>query len=145
MPSKKTNEATRREWRELGFFYELDDKTKEWRIRGSRAGLLRFVQILRDYSKNPRRRRLSEHDHLGPYMYLEVGTWNEPVIDGHWIAGTPDDLSNLSILISEQVLRANKGAPLRFRDQYSPGSSYELVLELADDEFDPASADTNCW
>jgi len=43
MPSEATNNATRREWRELGFFYDRDDENKVWRLTGSRAGLLRFA------------------------------------------------------------------------------------------------------
>ena len=39
MRSEKKNEAIRREWRELGFFYDRNDSAKAWLIRGSRAGL----------------------------------------------------------------------------------------------------------
>lgn len=35
MPSEATNEATRRAWRELGFFCDRNDAAKEWRIVGS--------------------------------------------------------------------------------------------------------------
>jgi hypothetical protein len=41
MPSDAANQATKREWRELGFFYERDDHAKVWKLTGSRAGLLR--------------------------------------------------------------------------------------------------------
>jgi hypothetical protein len=44
MPSEATNRATRREWRELGFFYLRDDRTKVWTLAGSRrAG---FVSVM---------------------------------------------------------------------------------------------------
>ena len=145
MPSEKTNQATRREWRELGFFYDRNDDEKEWLLRGSRAGLLRFAQILRDYSENPANRGISEHDHLGPYMYLEIGTWSEPTITDHWIAGTLDELRRLSTLIQEVVVPAKEGDLLRFRDAYAPNAPYELVLELCADAFDPAVADPACW
>jgi hypothetical protein len=45
MPSEATNRATRREWRELGFFYLRDDRTKVWTLAGSRAGLLVSVML----------------------------------------------------------------------------------------------------
>ncbi len=141
MASEAVNAATRREWRELGFFYDRDDKNKEWRIRGSRRGLLKFAQILLEYSENPRREMLSEHDHLGPYMYLKIGTWNDRVINDHWIAGTLVDLDRLSVLVSTEVSRAAKGHVLRLRNAYAPTSPYDLVLEVCDDEFDPAAAD----
>jgi hypothetical protein len=145
VPTEKINEVTRREWRELGFFYDRDDGTKEWRIRGSRAGLFGFARILLEYSKNPRRQQLSEHDHLGPYMYLEIGTWNARVIDDHWIAGTLEDLNALSTLITQGISEAMPGDVIRLRHAYSPSSPYELRLEVCGDEFDPATADKACW
>jgi hypothetical protein len=145
MPAEKVNEATRQEWRELGFFYDRDDGTKEWLIRGSRAGLLEFSRILREYSKNPGRQQLSEHDHLGPYMYLEIGTWSARVIDDHWIAGPPEDFGVLSALIAERLSKAKEGDMLRLREVYAPASPYELRLEVCGDEFDPAAADRACW
>jgi hypothetical protein len=145
VPTEKVNEATRQEWRELGFFYDRDDETKEWLIRGSRAGLFGFARTLREYSKNPRRQQLSEHDHLGPYMYLEIGTWSARVIDDHWIAGTLEDLSVLSALITERVSKAKEGDVLMLREAYAPASPYELRLEARGDEFDPAAADKACW
>jgi hypothetical protein len=124
MPAEKINEIARREWRELGFYYYQDNNSKEWLLRGSRGGLMRFADLLRQYVGDPRNRKLSEHDHLGPYMYLEIGTWNRPEITEHWIAGTLDDLN---------------------RHDYAPDSPYELVLEVCDDGFDPAKADPACW
>jgi hypothetical protein len=145
VPTEKVNEATRQEWRELGFFYDRDDETKEWLIRGSRAGLLEFSRVLLEYSKNPRRQQLSEHDHLGPYMYLEIGTSSAPVIDDHWIAGPLEDLGVLSALVTERVSRAKEGDVVRLREAYAPTSPYELRLEVCGDEFDPAAADKACW
>jgi hypothetical protein len=145
VPTEEVNEVTRQEWRELGFFYEIDDKAKEWRIRGSRAGLFGFARVLFEYSKDPRRQRLSEHAHFGPYSYLEIGTWNARVIDGHWIAGTLEDLNVLSGLVAQEILRAKPGDAFGLRDAYAPDSPYELRLELCGDDFDPAAADKACW
>ena len=41
----ETQDHTREEWRELGFFYDRDDDAKEWRLRGSRDGLRRFARL----------------------------------------------------------------------------------------------------
>ena len=145
MPSDATNQATRREWRELGFFYERDDAAKHWRLIGSAQGLLRFAQLVRDYAANPGHDMLSEHAHYGPYMYLEIGTWSGPEITDHWIAGRPSDLLRLSTVIQERLARATVGDRFRLRSAYVPSSTYELVIEVRDDAFDPARADANCW
>jgi len=77
-------------------------------------------------------------------MYLEIGTWSEPEITSHWIAGSLLDLLRLSLLIEERVSKATVGNNFKLREAYSPVSPYELVLEVHDDEFDPARADENC-
>jgi hypothetical protein len=109
------------------------------------AGLLKFGHILREYSNNSQRRQLSEHEHFGPYAYLEIGTWSAPEITEHWIAGTLEDLNRLSGLVEERVLKAKAGDRLSLRDGYSPNGSYGLVLEMCEDDFDPATADAACW
>jgi hypothetical protein len=142
MPSKVVNEATRRDWRKLGFFYDKDSQLKEWRLVGSRQGLSRLVDILDRYAANPVNKTLSEHEHLGPYMYLEIGTWSEPVITDHWIAGTLGDLSRLAAIIRKFLDTAGTGDALKVRELFSPASDYELILLVREDGFDPASADT---
>ena len=74
MPSEAADEATRRAWRELGFFCCRDKAAKEWRIVGSVKGLRKFASELRKYASNPANDRLSEYQHFGPSMNLEVGT-----------------------------------------------------------------------
>ena len=44
---------TQEDWRELGFFYELDEESKRWNISGSIAGLLKLCKILEDYVLDP--------------------------------------------------------------------------------------------
>ncbi len=39
VPSKEANAVTKREWRELGFFYDRDERAKRWRIVGSASGV----------------------------------------------------------------------------------------------------------
>jgi hypothetical protein len=142
MPSDATNEATRREWRELGFFYYLDDASREWRVTGSRSGLLRLRDLLLAYVADPRNRAESEHEHYGPYMYLEVMTWSEAGFDGHAIRGTLSDLERLARIIEAEVNHAAPGATIRIREEFSASSPYSLVLEVREDEFDPATADS---
>lgn len=145
MPSAKINEATRREWRELGFFYDRDDSAKEWRIVGSKGNLGRFVKVLRDYAADARNDVISEHEHYGPYMYLEIGTWTAPEITDHWIAGPLNNLLKLAAIAETRIEQANVGDKIILRDAFSPASPYEIVLEVKDESFDPALADWACW
>jgi hypothetical protein len=133
-------ELTRAEWRELGFFYDRDDQAKEWRLTGSRQGLLAFATLLEDYSSDPRNVTLSEHDHFGPHMYLEVMTSHEPGLDDHAISGSLPDLARLGRLVRDAVTSA-PSRPIVINRQYAPSAEYSLVLNVREDGFDPASMD----
>jgi hypothetical protein len=139
------NAATRREWRELGFFYDRDDRGKSWCIVGTRAGLGAFAECLRTYAANPKRQALSEHEHLGPYMHLKIGTWTDPQINDTWIAGPPGALNSLAQSIDRVVAEMEPGGAASLRHVFAPLAPYDLVLELRPDQFDPASEDKGCW
>jgi hypothetical protein len=134
-------EQTRREWRELGFFYGRSDPSKEWVIVGSREGLLRFRDLLLAYVADPRNEKKSEHEHYGPYSYLEIMTWPDPGMDGHAIHGSLSDLRRLAEIIDAKVDVASSGARITIRDEYAANAEFSLVLEMREDDFDPASAD----
>lgn len=142
MPSDTSNKATRREWRELGFFYHRDDQTKVWKLTGSRAGLLRFRDALLSYVAEPRNALQSEHEHYGPYSYLEVMTWPEPGFDNHAIRGTVADLARLAALIEAKIAIARPSSTVRIQEEFATDSPYALVFDLREDGFDPAAADT---
>jgi len=131
----------RREWRELGFFYDLDNEAREWRLVGSLEGLLRFRDLLLAYVANPRKDQPSEHEHFGPYSYLEVMTWPEAGFDNHSIHGSLKDLATLASLIDGKLLGAIAGSVIRIRDEFAAASSHTLVLDVREPGFDPASAD----
>lgn len=141
MPSEATNQATAREWRELGFFYDRDDENKWWRLVGSRAGLLRFCDALLLYATDPNNDFDSEHEHYGPYLYLKVTTWASAGFDRQSIHGPVSDLARLARLIESKLSTARQGSTITIREEFAPDSPYALELELRDDEFDPASAD----
>ena len=140
-PSEATNAASRREWRDLGFFYDRNDSAREWRLVGSLDGLRVFVELLQTYSRNPRHAGQSEHDHYGPYMYLKVMTWPDPGINSNAIYGTLDDLKRLARLIAQRLQHATPGDTCAVGKAYEPGCEYELVLEIRDAGFDPPEAD----
>lgn len=132
----------RAEWRKLGFHYERDDETKQWNIVGSKAGLRSFATELRDYASDQENDWVSCHRNLGPYDYLEIGTWSSAVIDNHWIAGPLVDLLGLASHIGEWVDASQIGALLSVRPFFSPGSPYDFCLRVEADDFDPSSLDT---
>jgi len=145
MPSAETNEATRGEWRDLGFFYDRDDASKSWRIAGTVHGLRKFARLVRDHALNSKNDSLSEHEHFGPYMYLEIGTWSHPEITSHWIAGALRDLSTLASLIESIADRSPVGERVSLRHLFAPESPYDLIDEVQDEAFDPAREDPQCW
>ena len=139
----RIQEATRAEWRELGFFYDRDDAKKEWVIVGSREGIGGFSRLLRAYIADPRNARPSEHEHCGPYMHLEVMTWTEAGMDRHSIHGPLAALERLAGLVDDQVAALTPGSLTRIREEFAPFSGYALVLDLRDDGFDPSTLDSN--
>ena len=145
MPSEATNEATRREWRELGFFYDRDDAAREWRIHGSREGLSQFAAELERYAAKPMNAEISEHDHLGPYMYLKIGTWHGPQLDENWIAGPLPALAGLATEVRGWLPNAQVGQSYSLRSLFAPAAPYDLILKVEPESFDPARADAGCW
>jgi hypothetical protein len=116
MPSDKVNKKTREEWRALGFYYDVDHDAKTWTFVGSPAGLLRFRDILRAYTADPRNALLSEHEHYGPYMYLKVMTWQEAGIDEDGVHGPLPDLARLAELLEGKLATARPGSAVRIND-----------------------------
>jgi len=140
---QRVKDDTRREWRELGFFYDRDDASKEWRLVGSREGLRRFSDPLRSYASDPRNEVKSEHEHYGPYMYLEVMTWPEAGIDDHAIRGPLNAIDDLASLVDAKVAAMKPGGNVRIGEDFAAGTPYTLVLDLRQDDFDPSSLDPN--
>lgn len=144
MPSTETNAATKREWRELGFFYDRDDHAKKWRIVGSASGVKKFSSLLRKYVADSRHAQLSEHDHYGPYMYLKVMTWSEPQLDSNAISGRTQDLAQLADTVDAKVAATREGGRFVIGPEYAPTSEYILEVEIKGDDFDPSTADLSC-
>jgi len=144
MPSSAIDEATRRDWRGLGFYYERDDDSKTWRLLGTRDGLLGIAASLKAYAADENKKQESEHEHFGPYWYLEVGTWHTPEITEHWIAGPLESIDALASRVHTELIGAQPPATIRIRDMFAPSSPYEFQLEVQLEGFDPALADPQC-
>lgn len=137
-----SDEWFRSEWRKLGFHYDRDDESKRWIITGSEEGLRAFVAAIRTYAADSENDWVSCHCNLGPYDFLEIGTWPSAIIDGHWIAGRLSDLQALATYIEEWIDGAQDvGACLSVRSFFSPGSPYDVWLGLESDGFDPSTLD----
>ena len=138
------SEVTRKAWRELGFYCGKNDAAKEWRIVGSVAGLRKFAAEIRAYGSNPANDRLSEYTQFGPAMNLEIGTSHQPEITEQWIGGPVVDLLRLATFIERSAQPNVVGKSVALRSNFSPMAPYELILDVRDDAFDPASADPTC-
>ena len=138
------SESTRKAWRELGFFCGKNDAAKEWRIVGSVAGLRKFAAEIRAYASNPANDRLSEYAQFGPAMNLEIGTSHQPEITEQWIGGPVADLLRLATFIERSAQPNVVGKSVALRSNFSPMAPYELILDVREESFDPASADPTC-
>jgi hypothetical protein len=142
MTDTEWEDDVRSGWRDLGFFYRRDDDSREWWIIGSLDGLHRFAQLINDYASDSGHEGLSEHVHLGPHLYLEIGTWDAPQITDHWIAGPLDELRSLARHIESSIDDLDIGDHLTVRDAFAPEAPYDLLLERRDAGFDPPCLDT---
>ena len=68
------DEEIKKEWRDLGFYYELEEynEFKQWKFYGSKKGLFNLIKLLENYTAKKSNDYISEHDHYGPYSYLKI-------------------------------------------------------------------------
>jgi hypothetical protein len=140
-PSEATNRATGEEWRALGFYYETREEPPSWLFIGSRDGLSRLASLLGDYVADPRNATVSEHEHYGPYMYLEVQTAEVPEIDQRGIRGSLHDLARLRDLIAAALRTHRPGQSFVIGREYAETVDFPLCFQVRGEGFDPASAD----
>jgi len=138
---EKMDEATRQDWRDLGFFYDQDKDARCWRFIGSKSGLLNFSTILNDYIADERNAALSEHEHYGPYWYLKIITWNEAVISERDITGTLDDFRRLGEIVKQRLENALPNDTFEIDKEYAPNNEFKLRFEVREDGFDPSEED----
>lgn len=139
--SERAADITRQEWRDLGLYYISDEASKQWHLYGSKFGLLGFAQILDSYAANPVNAGQSEHQHLGPHMYLTLTTWPIARIDDRGVWGLSQDIHRLANQLRNELRSVAPGQVLRVKEQYTPAAEYALCLHVQPDSFDPASLD----
>lgn len=130
-------------WRELGFYYDHDDRMdlNQWRFYGSKQGLQNFISLLDKYTTNPHNDTLSEHDHYGPYSYLKIMAWDKPTITGSCIAGTLQDLKRLRDIIADKLNTALPGQTFNIEKDYGVDNTKTAKFFVMADDFDPPSMD----
>jgi hypothetical protein len=130
-------------WRELGFFYDLDERlgVNQWRFYGSKKGFQNFVAIFDEYISNPNKAGLSQEEDYGPYSYLKIMTWDKPVITADYIAGTLDDLKQLKQIISDKLNKTQAGETFTIDKDYGVANTVTAKFFVMADDFDPASMD----
>ena len=127
------------EWDSLGYYYEYHEYLKQWRLHGSKSGFRKFCNTLDSYTINPSNYAISEHIHIGPYNYLKIMTWSEPIISRQYIAGSIDDIKNLSKMILSSLEKAEIGSLFAISKMYSPNSAASLLFVVMNDSFKPSS------
>jgi|GEM_PF-686025 len=131
------------EWRELGFYYDLDDRlsVNQWRFYGSKNGFLNFIKLLDNYTNNKSNDAISEHEHYGPYSYLKIMTWDKPQITDSYIAGTISDLRSLRNIIAEKLNKTEAGQTFSIDKDFGYENTVTAKFFVMADNFDPVSMD----
>jgi hypothetical protein len=100
--------------------------------------------VVHAYASDPKHDALSEHD-ISAMHALEIGTWSEPEITDHWIAGPRTALGALALEIERTIPELPIGGAVSLRQVFAPSAAYDLVLERRAEPFDPAEEDKACW
>lgn len=133
------------DWKDLGFFYDLDEKSKCWKIVGNRNGLMKFCKILKDYASNPGNEKLSEHEYFGPYMFLTLATLKRRKRYEGGIVGTLSDIEFMSNLVKDKLSDCTIGDSFEIGIEYDEKTEFKMIFQIMDDEFDPSSLDPMEW
>jgi hypothetical protein len=127
------------EWNLLGFYYEYDESLKQWRFFGSKHGLYKLSALIKDYAGESSNEDISEHKHIGPYNYLKIMTWNEPIVTDKYIAGSLQELLGLSTIMDDKISSVKIGQIVKILAEYSSKSTATLLFIIMSDDFIPSS------
>lgn len=136
---KKRRNIEIEEWRQIGYFVEIDKEEKAFRLIGSPCGLGEFCYDLEEYVIEDENDVVGEHIHLTPAGYLRIETSLEPMVNGYAISGSLDDLSKLVDIVASRLKDENIGKQIEIKEHYSSESTWAIILDIRDYGFDPAS------
>ena len=136
--SPKLAEMTREEWRELGFYYIIDNDSKAWNLYGSIDGLSNFITEILKFTE--RYEVKGEHEHLLPHWYLTL-----QYDDGFDICRRGLLASKTEFLIFIDILRlrleeAEVGEIIGLHNHVK-STSYQMYLHIKGADFDPSILD----
>ena len=134
-------EMLRREWRELGVYYETDNTTKELKFYGDRKGIEIFSYVIKEYCDKRENFQVSERLYLGPYSYLLIMTSDRPFISTDVIAGTIGDLKKLSELIREKLKKTKTEESFTIDNEFGDNNKAKITIKVMADKFDPVTMD----
>jgi hypothetical protein len=77
-------------------------------------------------------------------IYLEIMMWPEPGFEVHAIHGSLADLKRFAAIVENRLAVSQAGDSVCIQDEFAANSSYALVLEVREDDFDPANTDPRC-
>ncbi len=141
-PPRDITPVTGEEWRNLGFYHELDPDRRVWRLCGSRSGLVGFARLVARYVETSVTSPDAQPLPLGPYGDLQIRLWERPGIDDESVYGSSDDLLRLAQLVESRLADARPGGEVVIGPEYAGDAECSLVFEIMDDDFDPAIAVT---
>ncbi len=138
-------EKTKEEWRDLGFYYDVDFDACSWEVRASKNGIIRFADIIESYALDPKNKTLGEHVHLLPYRYLSISTWPERLLTKDGVAGLPDDLIYFAGLLRSGIEMCQVGGSFEIGCEYALNLDYKFIFYRENDNYDPSSSDSFKW
>ena len=141
-PPRDITPVTGEEWRNLGFYHELDPDRRVWRLCGSRSGLVGFARLVARYVETSVTSPDAQPLPLGPYGDLQIRLWERPGIDDESVYGNSDDLLRLAQLVESRLADTRPGGEVVIGPEYAGDVECSLVFEIMDDDFDPAVAVT---
>jgi hypothetical protein len=141
-PPRDITPVTGEEWRNLGFYHELDPDRRVWRLCGSRSGLVGFARLVARYVETSVTSPDAQPLPLGPYGDLQIRLWERPGIDDESVYGSSDDLLRLAQLVESRLADKRPGEEVVIGPEYAGDAECSLVFEIMDDDFDPAVAVT---
>lgn len=97
--------------------------------------------MLIQYSTNPRKNKLGEHEHFGPYWYLEVLTSDQPEINEHAICGTLTDIARLAEILRRKLSSAAEGDSFIVDSEYFKFNQSKMKFDILFEGVDPSTLD----
>jgi len=68
-------------------------------------------------------------------------TWSEPGFDDHAIHGSLADMNRLAAIVENRLAATRAGDSVLMQDEFAANTPHALILEVREDDFDPAEAD----